>query len=191
VTVRIVRAEPKDWRRYRPIRLRALTEETNAYASTLERELGYRPGDWQALLASGFTYLAIERRRVVGTATGWWDPAGAMHVVAMYVAPEARGRGLARQLLTRIRLIAVVRGADRLLLDVVAGNDGAHRAYLRYGFTPTGRTQAMERDARLVEVEMELVLPGPIGQTSVTDVGVFGRADLRLVPGGATDDDHD
>ena len=88
-------------------------------------------------------------------------------------------------------MIAVVRGADRLLLDVVADNDRALRTYLGYGFVPTGRTKAMERDARLVEIEMELVLPGPLGQPSVADVGVLRRADLRLVPDGATHDDHD
>jgi GNAT superfamily N-acetyltransferase len=191
VTVRIVRAEPKDWRRYRPIRLRALAEEPTAYASTLERELGYGPEDWQALLGSGFTYLAIDRRRVVGTATGWYDRAGALNVVAMYVVPEARGRGLAHQLLTRIRLMAVVRGADRLLLDVVAGNDPAFHTYLRYGFAPTGRTHPMERDPALIEIEMELVLPDPRGETSAVDGGVLGRGNLRLVPGGAADDDHD
>ncbi len=190
MTVRIVRAEPKDWRRYRPIRLRALTEEPDAYASTLERELGYSPLDWEELVATGFTYLAIDGRRVVGTATGWWDRAGGMHLVAMYVTPEARGRGLAHQLLTRIRLIAVVRGADRVLLDVVAGNDTAFRTYLRYGFSPTGRTHPMERDPGLIEIEMELVLPDPLGGTSADD-GVFGRADLRLVPGGAADNDDD
>jgi ribosomal protein S18 acetylase RimI-like enzyme len=57
----------------------------------------------------------------------------------MYVAPEARGRGLGRALLES--LIAHARtlaGVERLTLSVVPDNQAAKSLYLRLGFVSYG-----------------------------------------------------
>lgn len=158
MTIRIVRAETGDWQRYREIRLRALAESPEAYASSLEREQAYDADRWQQLLTGAATFLAIEDRQVVGTATGWRQDPEELRVVAMYVVPEARGRRVAHALLDEIRRQAHEQAAGRLVLDVAEGNAGALASYRAYGFAPTGVTRPMERDESIVEIELALPL---------------------------------
>jgi ribosomal protein S18 acetylase RimI-like enzyme len=174
----IERAGPGDWERYRGIRLRALAETPDAYASSLDLERRHTPQRWRELLAGAETYLAVAEGRVLGTATGWEREAGTVHLVAMYVAPQARGQRLAHRLIDAVRWSAEARDS-RLLLEVAETNEAAIRCYLGYGFRPTGRRRAMERDARIVEIEFEL-----------PPVDEFARADPAQV-GGRAADDHD
>jgi len=52
------------------------------------------------------------------------------------VLPEARGRGLSQRLLLDIETLARARGACKITLEVLAGNDRAQRAYAKFGFAP-------------------------------------------------------
>ena len=66
----------------------------------------------------------------------------------MYVAPEARGQGIARalagELLARARR---TEGVERVILTVMADNDGAIRLYRSLGFEVWGREpRAMKLD---------------------------------------------
>lgn len=79
-------------------------------------------------------------------------------VYSMWVAPAARGRGLGRDLLDTVRGWTAEHGHSRLRLDVMNTQEAARSLYAGYGFRPTGRTEALERDPSLVRVEMELVL---------------------------------
>jgi ribosomal protein S18 acetylase RimI-like enzyme len=158
MSVRIVRAGPQDWQRYRDIRLRALADAPDAYASSLEWEQGHTPARWQELLTGAETFLAVDGERTLGTATGWSRDGDAVAVVAMYVAPEARGQRLAHRLLDEVVRGAMARGTPRLRLEVATGNEPARRSYLAYGFTPTGREHPMDRDPSILEIEMELPL---------------------------------
>src|SRR5690349_4491137 len=103
MSVQIVRAGPQDWQRYRDIRLRSLAEVPRAYASSLDREEGHTPERWQELLGGADTFLAVGGERMLGTATGWSPDGDVVAVVAMYVAPEARGQRLAHRLLDEVR----------------------------------------------------------------------------------------
>jgi ribosomal protein S18 acetylase RimI-like enzyme len=159
VGFRVVRAEAADWADYRQIRLRALREAPYAYCSTYDRERGFADGIWRDRMAAGRTYLARDRDgTLVGTATVVPGPDDASEVVAMFVAPEARGQGCAEQLLDAVAHRARETGGDRLLMHVTDGNEPARRCYARYGFTETGRQWPMERDPGLLEVEMALPL---------------------------------
>jgi len=52
------------------------------------------------------------------------------------VHADFRRRGIAGELLRAAERIAVERGCCKLTLEVLSGNDGAKRAYERFGFTP-------------------------------------------------------
>jgi GNAT superfamily N-acetyltransferase len=52
----------------------------------------------------------------------------------LFVAPEARGRGVGHALLERCRRFAVETGAQRLSLETLAGNTGAQRLYESLGW---------------------------------------------------------
>jgi predicted GNAT family acetyltransferase len=155
------RAGPADWRIYRDLRLRALTEEPQAYSSTLERELQLTDQQWRERLGRALTVLALTDEELIGTATGLWQGDGDMMIVAMYVVPHARGRGLAVRLVDEIAEAAMVGGGRRLLLDLAEGNAAAERSYRRYGFVPTGQSRPMERDPSIIESRFAYRLADP------------------------------
>ena len=155
------RAGPADWRIYRDLRLRALTEEPQAYSSTLERELQLTHQQWRERLGRALTVLALTDEELIGTATGLWQGDGDMMIVAMYVVPHARGRGLAVRLIDEIAEAAMVGGGRRLLLDLAEGNAAAELSYRRYGFVPTGQSRPMERDPSIIESRFAYRLADP------------------------------
>lgn len=160
MTFMIIRAEPEDWEAYRAIRLRSLREEAHAYAADYQTEARYQPDLWRQRLATAFSYLAFDDDHdLVGTATGLWTRDGDMHIVAMYVAPVARGLGCAHQLLDVIADLAIRRRGKRLVLEVAESNVRASRCYHSYGFLETGRRRKMDRDPSITEIELEYPLP--------------------------------
>lgn len=65
----------------------------------------------------------------------------------VYVAPEARGRGYGRALVTRAIEVACQAG-HRLVFIVADDNGWPKRLYARLGFAPVGRTWLLHRSAR-------------------------------------------
>ncbi len=55
----------------------------------------------------------------------------------MWVAPQARGRGVARRLIDAVARAMAEHGAARLELSVMPDNHRARRTYERSGFTLT------------------------------------------------------
>jgi GNAT superfamily N-acetyltransferase len=156
---RIRTGTPDDWPAYRDIRLRMLQEAPDAYGSSYAVEAGFSESKWRERVTNPMLFLALDsNEELVGTATGLADPNGTVEVVAMYVAPQARGRGCAGELLDAMAAAARKRGAHRLLLRVTRGNRAARQCYTRYGFRPTGRAWPMERKPELTEVELALAL---------------------------------
>lgn len=62
---------------------------------------------------------------------------------SMWVAPEARGTGIARALIRAVAEWAAERGVERVYLFVQERNAGAQRMYERVGFRTTGAREAM------------------------------------------------
>lgn len=54
----------------------------------------------------------------------------------LYVDPSARGRGVGGSLLTAAEEALVAAGAERIVLETIAGNDEARRFYEARGYTP-------------------------------------------------------
>jgi GNAT superfamily N-acetyltransferase len=155
---RIRGGQPDDWQVYRDIRLRMLRETPDAYGASYADEAAFPESLWRQRVTHPMLFLALNQEEVVGTATGLPAADGTVEVVAMYVAPEARGRGCAGLLLDAVAASARQREAHRLLLRVTRGNRAASRCYTRYGFRPTGRAWPMERNPELTEVELGLEL---------------------------------
>ena len=154
-------AEPSDWEAVRDIRLRSLREEPDAYASDYLTETRFEPDVWKQRLATASSQLAFDDdHALVGIATGLDTGDGDTYVVGMYVAPEARGSGCARQLLDAITKLAVGRQAKRLVLEVAESNVRAIRFYRSYGFVTTGRRRSLGRDPRIIEIEYAYPLAG-------------------------------
>jgi ribosomal protein S18 acetylase RimI-like enzyme len=139
---------PADWTVYRALRLRALAESPAAFGSTLAEEC-QRPDDvWAARLAApalgahqqGWPFVAELDGTPVGLAWVKMDGAdvAAASLYQVWVAPEARGRGVGAALLDAAIAWARARRAHALRLDVTAGDGAAARLYRRTGFVDVG-----------------------------------------------------
>lgn len=165
--VRLRRLGPDDWRDWRALRLRALAESPEAFGSTLAEWSG--PGDleerWRARLALPGARNLLARLEGpggegdVGMASGLRE-GDRVGLVSMWVAPEARGRGVGDALVAAVVDGAREDGASVVRLDVAEGNDPALALYLRHGFVLTGELGDLMADGVRRERVMERVLRG-------------------------------
>ena len=154
-TVRVVGGE--DWPTWREIRLRALADSPSAYGSTYAREVAFMEQDWRDRLGDrdAVGVLVEDDRVAVGMGAGFPDLPGFLHVVAMWVDPAHRGRGVAHAVLCGVDTWARERGL-RLHLDVNTTNVVARRSYERFGFALTGETRPLRDGSDEVVARMVL-----------------------------------
>jgi ribosomal protein S18 acetylase RimI-like enzyme len=81
----------------------------------------------------------------MGTATGKPDPheEGGREIVAMWVDPAHRGRGVGAELIDELVRWARSEGSPSIALWVAENNDPARRLYERCGFVATGERDVM------------------------------------------------
>jgi ribosomal protein S18 acetylase RimI-like enzyme len=170
MTVR--RARPDEWRVLRELRLRALADAPEAFASTLADEAAAPEELWRrrAEEGAGLVNLIAETGGArspgagVGMATVKLEPdkGGRAHLLGMWVDPAYRGRGLATALLDDAVGWARDRGASEMVLWVADHNTRARRLYERAGFVATGDRQPLPSNPALPESMLRLDLaPGP------------------------------
>jgi RimJ/RimL family protein N-acetyltransferase len=144
------------------LRLRGFRDAPEAFGSSYEEQSArpladvsadLRPAEGTFVLGAfapglvGITGLRREpRRKRRHRATLW----------GMFVAPEARGHGVARALLTElIRRARAVAGLEQILLTVMSGNQPAIRLYGGAGFEPYGHApRAMLLDDRAFDEDL-------------------------------------
>jgi ribosomal protein S18 acetylase RimI-like enzyme len=103
----------------------------------------------------------------VGLAGAFFEPPDWV-VIAMWVAPTHRGRGLGRALLDTVAAFVRAQGAGEMVLGVTDGNEAARRLYERYGFVDTGVANPIREGEDLIVREMRLQLFRP-ARTPGTD----------------------
>jgi GNAT superfamily N-acetyltransferase len=149
------RIGPDDWEVSRQVRLTALAEAPYAFMSTLAREQGFEEHLWRQRLGSptAATFLAWVDGAPAGTATGKIDDPddgftvpGSWQLVGMWVEPDARGTGVADQLIHAVSEHAREQNASCLTLWVTEINARAIAFYQRIGFVPTGARQLVRED---------------------------------------------
>ena len=168
VTVRRIR--PGDGPALRGVRLRALQADPTAFASSYEDEADRPPESWS--IWAGATsagddqamFVAESGDLLVGLAGAFRidGKPRSLHMIAMWVEPEYRGRGHGRSLTNTVISWARQADADELALWVVAGNHNARRLYEGCGFVDTGVVQTLPSHPELTEHRMRLDLgPSP------------------------------
>ena len=152
----IVRLGPGDEDRFREIRLRALADAPQAFASTLAREQAFPRDVWTSrLTADGSVNLLVVRDgEPVAMASGRLDDPDTAHLLGMWVAPQVRGGGVAGRLIDAVTGWALDRGARHLVLWVTDVNRGAWALYEKNGFRPTGERQPLPSDMSLMESKL-------------------------------------
>jgi ribosomal protein S18 acetylase RimI-like enzyme len=154
-----------DWETMRDVRLAALREAPQAFASAYEREAAFTREQWLARFGPrSVTYLAYlpedaghDTADPAGIA-GVYEADGATQLVSMWVSPAARGQKAGEALVTACADWARARGHAELFLWVTESNTPARRLYERCGFTPTGERQPLPSDPSLPEIRMRRAL---------------------------------
>jgi GNAT superfamily N-acetyltransferase len=151
------RVAPDEWRAFREIRLAALADAPDAYLTTLAEAKAQPDQLWQDRIAGNPHFLATVDDAAVGMTVVIATDEG-REIVAVWVAPDARGRGVIEALIDAAVSWTRDQGDARLGLWVVDGNERAERAYARYGFARSGRTQPVPGRPGEIEVEMTYAL---------------------------------
>ncbi len=144
----------------RRLRLAAMTDSPEAFGSSYEREAARTSDDWARWIANGSTFLAESTAGVpngLAAAIPDRDDRAVVHLMAMWVGPDARGTGAADALIAAVVRWARAHGARTVRLAVEKQNARARRVYARNGFAATGRETAGTRPG-MIEVEMEVEL---------------------------------
>lgn len=142
----IVRLTTDDWVRLRALRLRSLLDAPDAFGSTYEEALTREPEAWVQQLRDLPSFVAVDADDVdVGLVRYAPDKqqSDAAMLISMWVAPEARRRGVGEALIDVLIDYARAQGIARLLLDVADHNVAAIALYAKKGFAPTGQTGSM------------------------------------------------
>jgi ribosomal protein S18 acetylase RimI-like enzyme len=145
IEFRVERAQLADWQRIRSIRLRSLADAPDAFGTTLAEDAVRPDAEWRARVENDAVanFLAMTAdRNCLGMAVGaphtdYSDTAG---LFGMWVASEARGRGVGTTLVEAVIGWARNENYKRVLLDVGDENAVAIRLYESCGFVPTGKT---------------------------------------------------
>lgn len=151
---------------FKAVRLRALQDAPQAFASTYTQELQLTDSDWIKRVErwngeKGAGFLAVDGETACGIAGSFLDqddPSQA-HLISMWTAPTHRQQGIGRLLVNEVLNWARTRNARVLQLMVTSNNEPAICFYERLGFTRTGRTEPYPNDATLVQYEMSRPIP--------------------------------
>ena len=165
MTIRLLTAD--DAVEYRPVRLRALVEHPHAFGSDAQEWRNTPIEEVAARLhrPDSFVLGAFIDGALVGTAGAYRvDRVKLRHkasIVGVYVAPEARGQGIGRALVSAaMERARAWEGVTQLHLSVAVPNDAARQLYLSLGFRVYGlEPRAIKLPDRYVDEEhMVLIL---------------------------------
>ncbi len=152
---------------FRGLRLAGLEESPASFGSSVEDEQFRSAGEWAGRASPTDTsavFGAFVDSGLVGVVRVVREPGAKQShrasIASMYVAPQARGQGIASELLGRALSHARGWGGVRQVeLAVTVGNDSAIRLYRRVGFVEYGRAPAALLVGGVYLDELLMVLP--------------------------------
>ncbi len=144
LTIRILNADnPSDVEAFRQIRLEALRNDPEAYASYVEEWECLPIGEWENRLRHNIVYASFEEDAPTGLMGLMRQRMSKMAhrgtLIMVYTSPAYRGSGIGRALLNAVSRHAREVGVHQLELAVSAENEAAIRFYLAQGFAEAGR----------------------------------------------------
>lgn len=147
---------PEDWATWRSMRLAALAEAPEAFGSRLEDWVDADEDRWRSRLslrgAIDVVAYDADTDEPVGMASGTphGDDGAEVELISMWVAPPARGQGVAALLIDAVARWGTDAGARAVVLSVMRDNDVARRVYERVGFVAVPETSAAGDGRELV-----------------------------------------
>ena len=176
-----------DWEAYREARLAALEDSPDAFVASAAEESAFPEDRWRDRMRRSRRLLAEEDGAILGVASVGRASDGSEHraeLFGLWVAPQARGSGVATALVTAGARVARQTGNTHLLYWVGTDNGRAVAFASGFGFRPT----EMRRRVRVVseqdgEEEAAMILPlgGDRGSIPPSE-GPRGRPGGRRAP---------
>ncbi len=127
---------------YRDIRLEGLNVDPASFGASLEEDTAVTDEGWRTRLERNPAFGVFDGDRLVGIA-GYYVETGEKtkhrgHLVGVYVRPETRGSGAAKQLIAAV-IESARQNVTFLYLQVTRASERAVRFYERAGFTVYGQ----------------------------------------------------
>lgn len=165
-TVHIRRLDETVLAGYKTLRLRALKEDPTAFTSSLEEEIAKDQDYWKKRLSASHVqmYGAIDKKHVCGMAgivfTNRRKQQHKATLIAVYVEPEYRGKGIGKRLIaTCLEKAFARRPVERVTLTVTGDNATALGLYERMGFYRWGEEPAALKIDEHYYSKIHMVLP--------------------------------
>ncbi len=163
--------QSEEWRLYRDLRLAALADSPNAFASLLALEQPRTGMEWQKQLAdavrspSDLPLVAELDEEPCGFVWVRVEPPeqNTARLYQTWVSPQNRRAGVGRLLLETAVTWARDMGVRQVTLAVTCGDTPAYRLYSRAGFIAIGETELLRDGSDFLCQDMRLALgdPGP------------------------------
>lgn len=141
-TIRIVKLNADQWEIYRDIRLKGLQEDPQAFGRSYDEEIKYDKEKWVQRTGGEYTRVAMENGEAIGTMSAYvaeQNGAKVAHIVGVFVAKKARGRGVGSKLLAEI-LKKLKENPDIKKVELSVNKDqvSAVGLYEKFGFKIIG-----------------------------------------------------
>ncbi|PRY59316.1 RimJ/RimL family protein N-acetyltransferase [Knoellia remsis] len=152
----------EDWQQYRDTRLTALRESPEAFVATADEEDAYDEDFWRLRMNRSARLLAEQDGRALGIASvgrSSDDEPQVSELFGLWVTPEARGSGVATELVRAGANLARQRGQKQLVYWVGSDNGRAVAFASGFGFRPTAERRPMRVKSDDDEDEVAMVLP--------------------------------
>jgi ribosomal protein S18 acetylase RimI-like enzyme len=165
ITVRVLGED--EWEQYKSVRLSALHESPEAFVATYEEERSYDEDMWRTRMRRSQRLLAEQDGASVGVASigqshteGEQPNPQVAELFGLWVAPAARGTGVATQLVQAGADEARAQGRSHLAYWVGSDNGRAVAFASGFGFRPTDSRRPMRvRGEDGDDEEIAMVLP--------------------------------
>ncbi len=189
--MRIRVAGPTEWRAWRELRLRALADSPESFGDTLENAHGRDEATWASSTATdpARVVLIAEEAGWIGTAIVRVTPDDrCAHLYAMWVAPDARRRGVGRALVDAAMRWSRFAGAGTMALTVTDRSPAAEAMYRALGFADT-TTEALRPGSdipcRVLRAQLGPLVMGVVNTTpdSFSDGGKYLDPEVAIAHG--------
>ena len=144
-----------DWQALREIRLQALRDAPDAFASTYAKEAAFGEDEWHRRATRDGSFIAfLHEAAPAGVGGGYLAAPGVVELIAMFVRPQARGRGVGEAVIDAV--VGWARAQDASTVHLwVTENNHARMLYERCGFTVTAERQPLPSNPALGEIGMQ------------------------------------
>ena len=150
----IRRIEANEWEVFKSLRLTSLLKDGNQFGQSYEQVKDYSDARWKeetkkaAESTDFFLVLAFEETKPIGI-TGCVRTKDFGKIIAVWLDPTHRGKGIGRLLVSAIMDIAK---CELYKLTVVEDNQPAIKTYENLGFTATGFTYMNPKGFKEIEM---------------------------------------